>query len=152
MTDALLHISFIVQAFSILFSPDNNRLAIYKKPYCNIKIIISSLQNDPTYFFKGINRHSMFFFAFHLFFFYLWPLFKNRAWPWRHLDFKLNYANFFKRSWRARALLNIGEIQGLLVHICFLSLLLISLTLNESNQISESLSDSQQVSTSLSES
>ena len=95
MTDALLHISFIVQAFSILFSPDNNRLAIYKKPYCNIKIIISSLQNDPTYFFKGINRHSMFFFAFHLFFFYLWLLFKNRAWPWRHLDFKLNYANFF---------------------------------------------------------
>ena len=64
----------------------------------------------------------------------------------------LHLPNFFKRSWRARALLNIGEIQGLLVHICFLSLLLISLTLNESNQISESLSDSQQVSTSLSES
>ena len=65
----------------------------------------------------------------------------------------------FKRSWQARALLNIDKFRDFVCSYLFLSSLFslleslrVSMGLSESQQVSASLSESQQVSASLSES
>ena len=57
--------------------------------------------------------------------------------------------SIFKRSWRARALLNIGNFRSF---ICSNLLFSYSICLRESQRVSASLSESQRVSASLSES